>query len=52
MPYERHQAGETFDAIAADLGVSRERVRQFVHSHRVYVEAGIERKGSLPERAA
>ena len=50
--HERHQAGETFDAIAADLGVSRERVRQLVHRYQAYEKAEIERKGSRPEGVA
>jgi len=50
VPHERHQAGETFDEIAADLGLSRERVRQLVRRYRAYVR--VELKGGLPEGTA
>ena len=48
--HERHQAGETLDAIAADLGLSRERIRQLVRRYRAYIE--VERKGSRSEGTA
>jgi hypothetical protein len=38
--HERHQAGETFDAIGADLGLSRERIRQLVRRYRAYLARG------------
>ena len=50
--HQRHQAGETLDAIAADLGSSRERVRQLVGRYRTYAKVEMERKGSWPEGTA
>ena len=47
--HDRHEAGETFDALATDLGVSRERVRQLIYRYRAHVKVGVEPKGSRCE---